>query len=279
MTPDQALRESAAWVHLPDRGVIAATGEDRARLLHAMCTNDVQSLKPGQAVYAFFLNAQGRILSDAWILCQPDALWIDVEPECREKVFTHLDKFIIADDVTLEDISSRAPVIELFGPRAADFAPPDAFALTPTRHRVYAEPAGVPQTSFPEWNTARLEQGIPRYGLDILEKHLAHETRQMHAVSFTKGCYLGQEIVERVRSRGAVHKHLTPIRIPTDAALEPGTEIVSGEARAGELFSSAWSPALATTVALAMLGVQYENAPLALRGGLGDGAEVLVARP
>ena len=98
----QALRESAAWIDLSGRGKIRVTGEDRARLLHAMTTNDVQNLKPGDACYAFFLNAQGRILADVNILCFEDHFLLDTEPETARKVFEHLDKFIIADDVTLE---------------------------------------------------------------------------------------------------------------------------------------------------------------------------------
>ena len=103
MTGYEALRESAAWTDLSSRGKIRVTGEDRARLLHAMATNQIQALTPGQGCYTFFLNAQGRILADANVLCQDDAIILDTEPETRERLFQHLDQFIIADDVTLED--------------------------------------------------------------------------------------------------------------------------------------------------------------------------------
>ena len=79
----EALRSRAAWLDLSGRGVIVVTGEDRARLLHALCTNDVEGLKPGESCYAFFLNAQGRILADANILCRADHILIDTEPEKR----------------------------------------------------------------------------------------------------------------------------------------------------------------------------------------------------
>ena len=87
------------------------TGEDRKRLLHAMTTNDVQGLAVGQSCYAFFLTAQGRILADVNILCEEDALLLDTEPETRAKVYEHLDKFIIADDATLEDVSDQFSVM------------------------------------------------------------------------------------------------------------------------------------------------------------------------
>src|SRR5260370_5428033 len=96
-----ALANGAAILDLSSRGRIRVTGEDRARLLHAMTTNHVQQLKPGEGLYAFFLNAQGRILADAYVLCFEDHLLLDTEPETRTVVYQHLDRYIIADDVTL----------------------------------------------------------------------------------------------------------------------------------------------------------------------------------
>src|ERR1700688_2229818 len=101
------LRNAAAWLDLSSRGKIRLTGEDRARLLHAMTTNHIQQLTPGTGCYAFFLTAQGPILSDVNVLCLPDAFLLDTEPETRQTVFAHLDKYIIADDVLLEDVTSE----------------------------------------------------------------------------------------------------------------------------------------------------------------------------
>src|SRR5580698_1935221 len=116
----KALRETAAYLDLSTRGKIFASGEDRARLLHAMTTNQIQKLEPGQGCYAFFLNAQGRILADANIFVLPDRILLDVEPEARERVYQHLDKFIIADDVTLEDASDALGVLAIEGPQGAE---------------------------------------------------------------------------------------------------------------------------------------------------------------
>src|SRR3954470_2146452 len=95
-----ALRERAAWIDLTGRGKIRATGDDRARLLHSMTTNNIQALLPGEGCYTFFLTAQGRIIADANIFAMTDYLLIDTEPETKQRVYEHLDKFIIADDVT-----------------------------------------------------------------------------------------------------------------------------------------------------------------------------------
>src|SRR5580765_8313539 len=114
-----ALREHAACLDLSGRGKIRATGEDRARLLHAMTTNQVETLKPGEGCYAFFLNAQGRILADVNLLCFEDHFMLDTEPETRTKVFEHLDRYIIADDVTIEDQTERMATISVEGPDAS----------------------------------------------------------------------------------------------------------------------------------------------------------------
>src|SRR5258708_234247 len=116
----QALREDAAYLDLSARGKIFASGEDRLRLLHAMTTNQVKELAPGQGCYVFFLNPQGRILADANLFVLPDRILIDVEPEIRERLYQHLDKFIIADDVTLEDVSESLTAWGVEGPKAAE---------------------------------------------------------------------------------------------------------------------------------------------------------------
>ena len=115
-----ALRESAAWLYLSGRGKIVARGEDRARLLHAMTTNHVQQLEPGKGCYTFFLNAQGHVLGDANLFASPDHILLDTEPETALKLFSHLERYIIADDVTLENATQRTATIGLDGPKAEE---------------------------------------------------------------------------------------------------------------------------------------------------------------
>ncbi|MBY0506519.1 MAG: hypothetical protein K2X03_21550 [Bryobacteraceae bacterium] len=274
-----ALLEGAAWLRLP-RGLIRATGEDRARLLHAMSTNQVQALTPGQCAHAFFLNAQGRILADAWIVCQADALLIDTEAETKDKLLAHLDKYIIADDVVLEDVSGLS-VTAIEGPLAA--APgPDWFPISAVGgqgFRYYGDtpPPDLPEATLADLELVRLENGYPRYGVDILETHLVQETGQMASVSFTKGCYLGQEIVERVRSRGAVHKHLRSFRVTGQAVPAAGSELLSGETKAGVLTSAAYSPRFGEVVALGYLNTLFEKGDRPLH--LADGTVAALVTP
>lgn len=275
----EALRHRAAWLDLTGRGLIRVTGDDAARLLHAMCTNNVQAMQPGDALYAFFLNAQGRILADAWILRRDDHYLLDTEPATRHSLLEHLDKFIIADDVTLEDVSDAFRVVSIETPGGRDFSAV-GFA---DAHRHYLAPGEPPPTDLPRASTAdaeivRLENGLPRYGADISEKVLVQETLRMHAVSFSKGCYLGQEIVERVRARGAVHKHLTSLLVESDRPPAEGTEILSDGAKAGWITSAVFSPAWGKVVALGYLNVAFERGDkaLVLSGDLAE--RVLVQR-
>jgi tRNA-modifying protein YgfZ len=263
----EARRSRAAWLDLSGRGVIIAAGEDRARLLHALCTNDIEHLKRGEQCYAFFLNAQGRILADANILCRAEDFLIDTEPETRASLYQHIEKYIIADDVALDDASDRLAVIALEGPEAlAMAATMDAARLTFTgapgvrffvprdqKAELIAqlEKAGAVEADADAARVVRLEHAKPRYGEEISEKYLAQETQQMHALSFSKGCYLGQEIVERVRSRGLVHRLLVGLSINSNDVPAPGTPVVANGVEIGKLAGVALSPALGTSVAMA----------------------------
>ncbi|WP_321472741.1 glycine cleavage T C-terminal barrel domain-containing protein [uncultured Paludibaculum sp.] len=269
----QALREGAAILDLSARGRIRASGEDRKRLLHAMTTNHVQQLEPGQTIYAFFLNAQGRIQADVWIHAEEDFLLLDVEPEVREKVFAHLDKFIIADDVTLEDVTALTAEIAVEGPNAvampkrgvvldASVTGQPAFRmvvpveeLAPLLQQLQAA-GGVP-ASTEEVRAVRLENGVPRFGEDITDGNLVQESQQLQAVNFNKGCYLGQEIVERVRSRGQVNRLLTRLRIEGSTVPPAGEKVMAGDQEAGAVTSAAYSPAEGCVRALAYLRAKF----------------------
>jgi len=287
-----ALREHAAWIDLSGRGKLRASGEDRARLLHAMTTNNVEGLQPGQGCYAFFLNAQGRILADVNILCFEDYFLLDTEPETRTKVFEHLDRYIIADDVTMDDQTDRIATLAIEGPEARSVlaqlgAPiPEApyscvtwggatvaalnttgaggfFLMIPVDEKpvILAQlaAAGVPAATPEEARIVRLEHGRPRYGEEITERYLVQETGQLHAVSFHKGCYLGQEIVERVRSRAQIHRVLRRLEIDTAEPPAPGVKLKSGDADAAEIASAVFSPALGKTVALAYVRTLFAD--------------------
>ena len=272
MTPGfHALADSAAIIDLSDRGRIRVTGEDRARLLHAMTTNHVLGLKPGEGQYTFFLNAQGQIQADAYVLCFADHLLLDMEPQTRQSLYEHLDRFIIADDATLEDVTEQTFALGLEGPQALRIAaeigmtaPHAAFSHTEWDPysvaaisftgapgvRVYG-PAlrkddalealangGAISASAEDAEAFRITQFKPRYGRDITERSLPQETQQTRAVHFQKGCYLGQEIVERVRSRGHINRLLMGFTGDSEHAPALGSKVAYGGKEDGEVTSA-----------------------------------------
>src|SRR5580698_5534218 len=115
-----ALRNGAAWLDLDSRGRIVARGRDRARLLHAITSNEVKKMVPGDSCYAFLLNPQGRIQADLHLLCLADHFLIDTDPCLREKVHQHIRRYIIADQVELEDVSAQTGSIGVEGPASAE---------------------------------------------------------------------------------------------------------------------------------------------------------------
>jgi aminomethyltransferase len=285
----EALRERAAWIDLTGRGKIRATGEDRARLLHAMTTNHVQQLTPGKGCYAFFLSAQGRILSDVNLFCLPEYFLLDTEPESLRRVYEHLDKFIIADDVTLEDVTEHIATVNLEGPEAEQMLEFLKAPIPESEHGIEAwgdrlvarvtstrldgfsifvpvdqkadlvtelESAGAIEADAETVDVVRIECGKPRYGKDITDALIPQETQQMQALSFAKGCYIGQEIVERVRSRGHVNKVLAPMEIETEEDLDAGVKLVVGGKDVGEITSAAFSPSRNKVVALGIIRVE-----------------------
>ena len=117
--------------------------------------------------------------------------------------------------------------------------------------------AGFPEATAEEARIVRIESGRPRYGEEITERYLVQETGQLHAVNFSKGCYLGQEIVERVRSRAQIHRVLRRLEIDTSEAPPAGTKLKSGDADAAEIVSAVFSPALGKTVAMAYVRTPF----------------------
>ncbi len=305
----RALHDGAAWLELSARGRIRVMGEDRTRLLHAMVTNHVEQLRPGQGCYAFFLNAQGRILGDMNLLCFDHSFLLDTEPETRRSSYEHLEKYIIADDVALEDVSEQTAELGIEGPKSADVLaaigaplPGEPWSHLAWGERVVArlsatgapgfaiigarqehdslvrliESAGAVAAGPAEARVVRLENGRPRYGEDITGKQLPQETQQLHAIHFNKGCYLGQEIVERIRSRGEVHRFLARLAIDAQQAPPPGAAIEAEGKVVGEVTSAAWSPDMGKVVGLGYVRLGEFPAGAVLYSA---GARVEIVRP
>ena len=242
----KALRHGAAWHDSTSRGRLRATGEDRLRLIHAISSNDIERLAPSRGTYAFFLDARGRIQADSYIFVAEDHVLIDSEPEVAGSLREHIESYIIMDDVTLEDIAPETALLAVAGPLAGEVVaglglgtPPEAFQLggsgdvwvfgapdpgiggysimapasKKTKITAMLRAQGVFEATDREWETHRVSNWVPRFGVDFGPANIPHETRQFNAVSFSKGCYTGQEIVERVRSRGRVRRQLVGVEL------------------------------------------------------------------
>ncbi len=307
----QALLSDCGLYDLSSRAKIAVTGGDRVRWLNGMATNNVRDLAPGHGVYAFLLNAQGRIQADLYVFQRGDSLLIDTERGQREKVLQLFDHYIIADDVEVADIRDKLTGLGLTGPESrhvlerAGIAVPELAPLQfvdvawqhPLQHttvtllrsgkevreswQLWIAPehagelwnallkAGARPTGTTALNLFRISRGIPKFGVDIRERDLPQETGQTRALNFTKGCYLGQEIVERIRSRGAVHRQFTAF-VVEGTLPEPGAKILAGEKEekeVGEITSSAILPLPGGDRPVALGYLRREAAEKDLRAG------------
>jgi aminomethyltransferase len=304
-----ALRHGAAWIDLPGRAKLAVRGPDRARLLHALTTNDIGSLQPGQGCYTFFLNAQGKVLADATIFCLPNQLLVDAEPEAAATLRDHIDRYLIADDAAVLDLGADLATLSVEGPATAPVlaalgleAAPLDYAIQEWRHGFAADAsttgqpgrllflpthvrphvieelarAGAVPTTAEDARTVRIENGIPRFGEEITSRFLAPETGRNHAIHPRKGCYLGQEIVERVRSRGFLARLLMPLLFDSPEPPAPGSRLFLGDQRAAELMSAVYSPHLQTAVGMAYVRLDAAKPGTVLSCGPGGATARIV---
>jgi tRNA-modifying protein YgfZ len=264
----------------------------------------VKKLAPGSGCYAFLLTPQGRIQADLNLFCFADYFLIDTEPELRQKVPQLILKYKVADQVEVEDITGDTWALGLEGPGAAAVlgaenapVPGNAYAhlawgpFTVANISVSGQPGfrifgpADRQAPLREWavttaseadvQQVRIENGRPRFGEDIRETSLPQETQQLHAINFQKGCYIGQEIVERIRAQGHVNKKLVRLAIEADSAPPPGTSVSVEGKEVGEITSSVHSSEAGGVAALAYVRVPYADHPAMLLDAGGFRARVV----
>jgi folate-binding protein YgfZ len=220
MNPDllQKIKAPArAWVPGP-RTLLRLTGEDRIRFLNGQVTQDLKKLLPGQTLRAAVITAKGRLESDCRIAATQDALWVETDAPLRHTLRTRLEKFIVADDVTVEDLSDSfrlAHFPHLSAPPPD--APKDSLFFFSSRFREpgldlwipSSSPWSPPPSPLANWEPVRIARGLPLWGVDVDANTLPPEAGfESDAISSTKGCYIGQEVISRLRSVGHVNRHL-----------------------------------------------------------------------
>jgi folate-binding protein YgfZ len=266
-----ALRHASALVRRGDRGVLAVSGPDRLVWLQGLLTNDVAALRPGESCYAAYLTPQGRMLSDMRVAHEQDQTFLEVPGPLAESLRARLDSLLFSEDARIEDISSATAVLDVHGPHAA--VPATLNARATIRDSMYGIPAvtvflphaderaavdailatGAIETTLETLDVVRIESGTPLFLVDMDEHTIPLEAGiEGRAISFTKGCYVGQEVIVRVmqRGHGRVARKLVGLLLPKESPAHAG-DLIHGQGRdIGRVTSATWSPDLSRFIAL-----------------------------
>ena len=289
-----AARAGALVVERPKRGTLSITGPDRCAWLNEVITAEVASLSVGSGRWGLALNKQGKLQSDLTLVSGADTVYLSVAPERHAELATHLDRMLIMEDAELRDCSQDFEWLEVHGPQASslgekvnrerlgvageiDWTGLGGAAIVAPRTTGDAIIRGLVadgalRATPADWLQLRIERIVPEWPADIGENENPHEARlDQRAVSWTKGCYLGQEVVCMQDMRGKVRRRMELIEVEGAGAIPPGTPVraaVSGsgpqddDEEAGRVTSACFSDLAGSTVALAMLKTKFRDSEL-----------------
>lgn len=310
----RTARESSALFDLGHRTQLEVTGVDRQKFVHSFCTNEIRGLKSGRSCEAFVTTIQGKVLAHIFVFAESHALWIDCVGGLEDKLFQHFDKYVISEDITFHRRSADWTEFYLSGPQSAtqlnlmgltastldrhqhertvfetiplslrrvDWLNEVGFLVqVPTVHaptlwsRLTTN--GITPAGHEAFEGLRILAMFPHYGIDITEQNLAQEVARTElAISFTKGCYLGQEPIARIDSLGHVNQELRGLKLARGPLPDRSAKVLMpGEVReAGTVTSAAWDYSTDTPVALALLKRNYMSAGRELTVAI-DGKEI-----
>ncbi|MBI4246587.1 MAG: aminomethyl transferase family protein [Candidatus Rokubacteria bacterium] len=291
-----AGRRAVGLLDRSDCGLIEVTGRDRAAFLHAMLSNDVKALGPGQGCATGFLDIHGKVQGLLVVWALDDRLLVLTPPSQAEKTVQDLDRYLFSEKAVFRNASGERALFMLAGPGAPALAARVTGVAVPDRpwFQVTATLAGAAvrlvrgsgETGEPEvwvdapagdgprvrqalgeggarpigaaaFESLRIEAGTPRFGQDVDDTVLLPELSCEDLVSNTKGCYLGQEVVVRIRDRGHVNRHLRGLVLEGNAVPAPGSPILAGGTEIGRVTSATWSFGLRRPIALGFVKRQY----------------------
>jgi folate-binding protein YgfZ len=276
----KAATSTAAITELDLYGLLKLTGGDRVSWLQGMITNDVEKLKPGAGCYAAHLTPQGKVVAHMTILKDEDALWLQLERMAIPKLVAAFDKLLIMEDVQITDVSDAYSILGLIGPQS--LAAMNSWLGQPLdlrerhAHRRFDESRvvvsqlgydlwisrsdsdrvlrffadhGVTAMDRGAWDVLRTEAGIPVYGLDIDESTTMPELGE-HGIDYGKGCYIGQEVVAKVKYIGHVNRRFVGLAISGNELPETKSSIRKGGREVGYITTALFSPQLNRPIAL-----------------------------
>ncbi|MGI6455103.1 MAG: YgfZ/GcvT domain-containing protein [bacterium] len=286
------LRHSAGLFDLSHWAMIQISGPDRKTYLHRMVTNEVENLDPGQGNANLILNPQGKVLADFWLLNFEDRLLLLTHAHLKERIISTLDKYLIMEEAEIRDVTSDMVMLSLQGPQAEqtlrqcisegslpaeelhhthvkiEHSELIALRLSHTGEDGFdlllkpeqAEPvwnklitSGAHPTGMDALEILRVEAGIPVVDKDLDDKVIPQEARLHHALSFTKGCYLGQEVVARLHFRGHVNRELTGFYLNTPQPPEQEVLLTHEGKPVGSITSAVLSPTLNRVIGIGFL--------------------------
>ena len=292
---------------------IEITGNDRVKFLHNFCTNDIRALREGYGCEAFITSVQGKVLAHVFVAARESALALFSVPGCAERIISHLSRYQISEDVTFDDRTAHRGLLMVVGPQTAVALANggcDVHSLTHRKHREFSfglsnptifrndflglpcylvscaaedapgwwdklKGAGAMPAGTAAFDALRIEAGFPLYGVDINDANLAQEVnRTAQAISFAKGCYLGQEPIARIDALGHVNQQLRSIRFSAGPVPSAGTEVLTADGdprKIGQITSSAVSYATNQPVALGYLKRNYDTPGLEVAVALSGG--------
>jgi len=297
-----AVRQGVGIVDLSHRGRLRLMGSDRAAYLHRIISNEVEGLSVGEGNYATILTNRGKIIADMKVYVFEESIGIETNAETTSILYQELDKYLIADDVTIEDFTERTGAVGIHGPKSAELLQEvygfDARSLSEhqgivheidgrwiicvrasetgevgynlctasesmgwlwdtilTKGRAFgAEPVGL--TAL---NSLRIEAGIPQFGAELDDSIFPGEAELEQAISFEKGCYIGQEIVARMKYRGHPNRLLRGFEIASDTPPQSGDRLFDGDKDIGWLTSAVVSPTLGETIGLGYVRTAFTD--------------------
>ncbi len=289
----RTAREQAVVIDVSHRSKIEIQGADRLGFLQNFCTNDVVQLPAGHGCEAFLTSPQAKILAHLRIFKHDDSLWLDAAPGLGARIAQHLERYHITENVEIIDRTAEYAQVHLTGPLLLTLCDADSArrmerlsdlegfgtkdrggAVQVRRNDVLGQPGYdvVISPARPQWNEAarwagmaafeilRIEAGTPEYGQDIDDSNLPQEVnRTERAISFTKGCYVGQETVARIKAYGHVNRLLVGLRFPEARTVPPGARVLAGEQEIGKVTSCVVSPRLGAGIALGYVRRGHEQ--------------------
>jgi aminomethyltransferase len=319
-----AVRGAVGIVDRGHHGLLEVTGRDRAKFLHAILSNDITALAPGQGCAATLLDVHGKVQVLLVVLALEDRLLVITPVDLAAKTNEALDTYLFSEKAYFRDATGEEAMHMLAGPEAPALARrltgalPDDRPWTHTTGTIgrtavrvvrgsgetgeseiwlmsaaadgaavwdAARAAGVPAVGASAFESLRIEAGTPGFPEDIGPSVLLPEVPFAHLVSYGKGCYIGQEVIVRIRDRGHVNRFLRGLVLEGETVPDPGAAVLASDTEVGKVTSATWCPSLERPIALALVRRQHADAGMAVSVRVGDGivratvADLPFARP